>query len=220
MEQFTSLLQRLDAGSILACMALMSFAKNILPPLPSDALMVFAGALAALGLVGLVPLVSVCALGSTAGFMMMFALGRYSGSSLQSRERVWIVPVRSVQVYVSAIETLFQRYGYGVIAANRFLGVKRVTVAFFAGLSGLSVWKTSACALCSAVAWSAVLVCVGYTLGEGWKHVLAYLSVYGSVMFVIVMVLLVWAFWKSPLSGTQTTVSNTSSPVSNSSSTA
>jgi membrane protein DedA with SNARE-associated domain len=197
MEQFTALLQRLDATSILVCMACISFAKNILPPLPSDALMVFAGTLAALGLVGVVPLVSVCALGSTAGFMVMFALGQRSGRGLQSRERIWIVPVRSVQRYVNAIETLFQRYGYGVIAANRFLGVKRVTVAFFAGWSGLSVWKTSFCALFSAAAWSATLLYGGYVLGEGWKHVLAYLSVYGSVMFVVVVAVLAWAFWKS-----------------------
>jgi len=197
MEQFIALLQNLDAASILACMALTAFAKNLLPPLPSDALMVFAGTLAALGVVGVMPLVSVCALGSTAGFMVMFALGQRSVRGLQSRERVWFVPVRSVQRYVNAIETLFQRYGYGVIAANRFLGVKRVTVAFFAGLSGLSVWKTSACALFSAAAWSATLLYAGYVLGEGWKHVLAYLSVYGSVMFVVVVAVLVWAFWQS-----------------------
>jgi membrane protein DedA with SNARE-associated domain len=192
MEQFTTFLQNLDATSILTCMALVAFAKNIVPPLPSDALMVFAGTLVGLGAVAMMPLVGSCALGSTAGFMLMFALGRHSESRLQGRERVWFVPMR----FLSAIETLFQRYGYGVIAANRFLGVKRVAVAFFAGLSGLSAWKTSICALFSATAWSVALLYAGFALGAGWKIVMNYLALYGWVMFVGVLLVVVIVLYR------------------------
>jgi membrane protein DedA with SNARE-associated domain len=186
-EHITSFLQSLDAASILACMALIAFAKNIVPPLPSDALMVFAGTLVGLGIVGMMPLVASCAVGSTAGFMVMFALGRRSAQGLQGRERVGLLPVRSLHTYLHAIEILFQRHGYGVIAANRFLGVKRVAVAFFAGLSGLSAQKTSICALFSAAAWSAALLYAGFALGAGWNIVMHYLSLYGWVMFVCVL---------------------------------
>jgi membrane protein DedA with SNARE-associated domain len=195
MEQWIPSLQSLNPAVLLVCMAALLFAKNLLPPLPSDALTVFSGTLIALGVVDAVTMLAACTFGSTAGFMVMFGIGNQMGSQmrnrtgnrsevfLQEREHLWFVPVR----YWQGMERLFQRYGYWVIIANRFLGVKRVTVAFFAGMSGLSVWKTCVCACCSAFAWSAVLLGAGYYLGGAWREAMRYLSVYAWVMFGVVI---------------------------------
>jgi membrane protein DedA with SNARE-associated domain len=103
------------------------------------------------------------------------------------KERVLFIPV----AYIQALKRLFERYGYYVIVANRFLGVKRIGVSFFAGLSGCSAWKTVLCAALSAAMWSGLLLYAGLLLGASWKGVLQYVSLYGWIMFAVLVSVLI-----------------------------
>src|SRR5215510_15434474 len=72
-----SWLQSLPPLGVLALMFFIAYIENIFPPSPSDVILVFAGTLIGIGVVGFAPALVVATLGSTLGFMTAYVLGRY-----------------------------------------------------------------------------------------------------------------------------------------------
>ncbi len=85
----------------------------------------------------------------------------------------------------------FERYGYWLIVANRFLAGTRAVVAFFAGMSDLKLGATVALSFASSLLWNAVLVTAGFILGNNWERVGFYLSTYSQVVTGIVVLVII-----------------------------
>ena len=111
---------------VLALMFFFAYIENVFPPSPSDVVLIFAGTLIGIGTVGFFPALAVATAGSVLGFLSAYFLGRYFQQSLfTGRWGRWL-PLNTLQ----QVEGLFQKYGYGVIVANRFLAGTRAIVSF------------------------------------------------------------------------------------------
>ncbi len=183
MEEFLQNLSELNPLWVYVTVAAIAYIENILPPFPSDVAVVAAGALIAVGRVDFLTLLIVTTAGSTLGFMTMYKIGDWIGDHILEAGKIKFIPVESVR----RVEEWFRRYGYGVIVANRFLAGTRAVVSFFAGLSELSLWKTTVLSFVSALIWNSLLLFAGKTLGDNWSIIIVYLEAYSKVVTTIVI---------------------------------
>jgi membrane protein DedA with SNARE-associated domain len=163
----------------------IAYIENLLPPFPSDVAIVAAASLVAFGSVNIAPLIIAATLGSTLGFLTMYRIGHWFGDRVLETGRIRFISVDQVH----KVETWFRTYGYGVIVANRFLAGTRAVISFFAGMSNLSLWKTTVLSLFSALAWNSILVYAGKTLGTNWSSIAFYLETYSKAITTLLLVL-------------------------------
>ena len=187
MEDFVSSLIHLDPTLVLLAVLGIAFLENLLPPFPSDVLVVAAGSLVGLGTVGFVHVLLAAAIGSTLGFVAMYFIGKWFGHRILAEGRLPFVPPRAMRT----VHAWFERYGYWLIIANRFLAGTRAVVAFFAGMSDLRLGTTVALSFASSLLWNAVLVTAGFILGNNWERVGFYLSTYSQVVTGIVVLVII-----------------------------
>jgi membrane protein DedA with SNARE-associated domain len=191
-EQGIDWLQHLPPAGVLALMFFIAYIENIFPPSPSDVLLVFAGTLIGIGTIGFAPALLVSTLGSTLGFMTAYGLGRYFERHVVEGRFSRYLPVAAI----NQVERLFVRFGYGVIVANRFLAGTRAIVSFVAGMSRMNLPATTALCALGAAVWNAILLYLGMAFGKNWQQVGQYLSIYSSVVTIIVIILLAIFVWR------------------------
>jgi membrane protein DedA with SNARE-associated domain len=75
--------------------------------------------------------------------------------------------------------------------ANRFLAGTRAVVSFFAGMSELSLWKTTLLSFLSALVWNSILLFAGGKLGQNWQTIGFYLDTYSKTVTTIVIIAVV-----------------------------
>lgn len=160
-----------------------AFIENIFPPSPSDSIIVLGGSLVGMGQLNL-PLVLLCATaGSTLGFIAMYKVGDWFGIRILETGRFTFIP-RST---VALVETWFQKYGYWLIVANRFLSGTRAVVSFFAGMARLDLLRTTVLCALSALAWNSILITGGFYLGNNWERIGFYISTYSDIVTGIIL---------------------------------
>ncbi|MBI4417948.1 MAG: DedA family protein [Ignavibacteriales bacterium] len=186
MEHLVERLLDLNPFLIYAVVASIAFIENILPPFPSDVAVVAAGSLVGLGTIGLIPLLAVTTVASTLGFITMYFIGLWFGRRILEQGKIKFLPLESVH----RVESWFRIYGYWVIAGNRFLAGTRAVVSFFAGISELSITKTTMLSFVSALAWNSILILSGKALGENWSSLAGYLETYSKAVTGIIVAIL------------------------------
>ncbi|MDX2030077.1 MAG: DedA family protein [Blastocatellia bacterium] len=184
-------LQQLPPGGVLLFMFFVAYIENVFPPSPSDVLILFAGTLISVGTVGFPESLAVTTLGSVTGFMTAYLAGRNFERVMETRLGRWL-PVGAIE----QVERLFQRYGYGVIIANRFLAGTRAVVSFFAGMSKMNLPLTTALCAVSAAVWNTLLLYLGMVFGKNWRRGAEYIETYSKVATAIVFTVIVVLVWR------------------------
>lgn len=189
MEEFIFRIQSLDPIWVYVVVFAFAYIENIFPPSPSDTVIIVAGSLVGLGRVGFVETLFIATLGSTLGFITMYKVGDWFGVKILEQGKIKFIPIESVK----KVEAWFQKYGYWIIIVNRFLSGTRAVVSFFAGMSELNLLRTTILCFFSALAWNAVLMAGGFTLGKHWKRLGFYLSTYSKIVTgLLVLAAVVW----------------------------
>ena len=192
MEQGIFWLQQAPPWGVLLLMFLIAYIENIFPPAPSDMLLVFAGTMIGFGAVDFSQALAAATIGSTTGFMTAYLLGRYfEGHIVEGRVGRYL-PTGAIQ----KVEGLFRRFGYGVIVANRFLAGTRAIVSFFAGMSRMSLAKTTILSALSAAAWNTLMLMLGEIFASNWQKVASYLQLYSVVVTGIVALVVAIGLWQ------------------------
>jgi len=174
----------------------IAYGENVMPPIPGDMVVVLGGYLAGRGHLHLGLVVLLATIGGALGFMTVYALGRAVGPRILEPGRYrWVS-----QDGVARVQQWLHRYGYGVVAANRFLTGARSVISLAVGIAQMSAWKTCVFATLSALVWTALISYAGYTLGENWPLVASYLDTYGRVVGGLLLALaLAWGmrwYWQ------------------------
>src|SRR5262249_13268544 len=207
MEQAISWLQTLSPVGVLTLMFLIAYIENIFPPSPSDMLLVFAGTLIGIGVVGFAPALIVSTLGSTLGFMTTYVIGRYFEQHFVSGRYHRYLPVNAIH----QVERLFNRFGYCGILSIRFLAGTRAIVSFFAGMSKMNLTATTLLSAVSAAAWNSILLYLGIIFANNWRAAAQYLAIYSKVATAVVgvaLVIFLWRFFRKRRSSTNAATIN------------
>ncbi len=160
-------------------LAVSAFFENMLPPIPGDTVTVFGGYLVGSGRLTLAGTVLATTAGSFAGFMAMYAVGRFLGHELLRHGGKVFAPAT-----IEKVHGWFERYGVGVVLANRFLSGARSVISICAGIARLNPWLVAGCCLVSCLAWNWLLIWAGSKVGENWGMIIEMLKKYNAVMAV------------------------------------
>lgn len=189
-EELVLTLQTLPVWGILWLTLGIAYIENLFPPSPSDLLLVFIGTLVGFGTVSFTSILIVATIGSVAGFVTAYAIGRRLGLRITNIR--WL-PFLSVENF-EKVERLFARYHGLIVIGNRFIPGTRAIIAFAAGATKLPFPRTAIYSALSATLWNAILIWFGSFLGERWREADAYLSAYGTtVTILLVIAFIIWA---------------------------
>lgn len=184
LEWFSNFFEWMEALSpVWAYLVLLvvAYGENVMPPIPGDMVVVFAGYLAGIGNLNLGVVVLLSTLGGAVGFMTVFAVGYRLGRDVLDPDRLRWLPRDGF----GKARRWIHRYGYGVIAANRFLSGARSVISLTAGVAQMEPWRTAWWCTVSAFLWTGLISYAGYAVGENWEIVVVYLRAYGRVILLL-----------------------------------
>lgn len=164
--------------------ALLMFAENVFPPLPSEIIMPFAGFAAARG--DLHPAAAVLSgtAGSVAGGLPWFLLARRWGAErlrrLVERRGHWLAVTPDE---LDRAGRWFSRHGPPVLVFGRLVPGVRTLVALPAGFCGMAVGPFIAWSVLGSALWCSLLVGAGYALEDRYERMAGALDVLSKAVF-------------------------------------
>jgi membrane protein DedA with SNARE-associated domain len=163
---------------------IFAFIENIFPPSPSDVVVVVGASLIATTSLEFVPVLIITSLGSSTGYMLMYLMGKLFGEKIIRSGRISFI----TQEGLSNTDIWFNKWGYKLILANRFMPGTRSVISFFTGVYELEVLKTFIYSTISAFAWNIIIIYAGMLLGNNVEIIDYYLTTYSKVGIAISVV--------------------------------
>ncbi len=164
---------------------LLMVAESLVLPIPSEAVMPFAGYLASQGDMTILGALVASSLGSLVGSLLGYAMGRYGLLPLVVRygRYVFVQPH-----HVVAAQSYFERRGTAAVFLCRFIpGVRHVS-SIPAGAARMPLVPFSLASLAGATLWNMFLFAVGYRYGEAAAHAIKpYLDLVGLGLLVLIV---------------------------------
>ena len=191
-EQIITLLNTLPNESIYLFLFINAFTEYLFPPFPGDTIMIFGAYLVGTGKLDLLTVYGVSTTGSLCGFLALFSFGKHYGREFFLRKNYRLFP----KEMILHIEEWFQRYGVGLIVANRFFSGVRSAISLFAGIANMKLMVTTLAALTSSVIWNAVLISGGYFLGKNWQLVVTILKRYNQAVVTLLVLFILLYLWQ------------------------
>ena len=181
-QETVQFINTLPPSSIYLVFFLVAYVENIVPPIPGDVLVAFGGYLAAESVIGLVPVLLLTTIASVIGFMSMYWIGSRWGTLIQQKkQQFWLLRFIPLK-YINKVRSWMQRWGMGVVLANRFLAGTRSVISLTAGLSHTRISSTIFYSTLSSILWNGILLGFGWIVHENWQLIGEYLSLYGRII--------------------------------------
>lgn len=167
-----------------------SMIENIFPPWPGDVPIVFAGFLAAHGVLTLSMAFAASLIGNLLSGLFMYYAGTYVvfivyRIRLRVRRpafvRKWLGEVFS-RKQLERTREWFVRWGAGLVIISRFLAGIRIFVVVVAGLTRMNLAIFLLAFGLGVSIWNVLLLGGGYALGENWEQILGWIKIYSTAV--------------------------------------
>lgn len=193
-EDILSCIVKLSPFWLLVALTFFSYFENIFPPSPSDLVVVVGGSLIGTGVISFFPTLFLITLGSVAGFMTIYYIGSTLDKKVVKAHKLKFIPTKGIE----KVEAWFAKYGYWMIAANRFMPGTRSVISLFAGLSELEVKRTIILSTLSAIGWNILMIYLGMIFERNVKKVDILLETYSNIVLAItaaaIIIYVVWFY--------------------------
>jgi len=144
-------------------------------PVPSEAIMLFAGFSVSKGELTLFGIVAAGVLGNLVGSWIAYAVGYYGRLDLLERNKLIHISPK----HLAWADSWFERYGAPTVFFSRMLPIIRTFISLPAGVAKMPFWRFSAYTFLGSIPWVLALAIVGEKVGdnwEDWRHKLGYLD--------------------------------------------
>ncbi len=174
--------------------AFLMFLENVFPPIPSELIMPLAGFNAASGQQNLVAVIIAGSIGSLAGALLWYWIGRRIGADrlkrLTRRHGRWLTITPEE---VDQSNAWFHKYGGLAVLIGRLVPTVRTFISVPAGVAEMPLVKFLAYTTFGTVTWTAILTLAGYWLQSQYEKVSTWLN---PVSTGVVVILLGWYLWR------------------------
>ena len=153
----------IDATGLAGVFALMT-AESACVPIPSEAIMLFAGFNVAEGNLTLWGIVTAGVLGNLAGSLIAYAAGYYGRIELLDRNRLIHINRR----HLESADRWFELHGSATVFFTRMLPIIRTFISLPAGVARMPVGRFIAFTLAGCIPWVLMLAIVGREVGDRW----------------------------------------------------
>ena len=177
-----SLIAAIGYPGIVLAMAL----ENIFPPIPSEAVLPFAGALSAKGEMDFWGAVAAGTAGSLIGAIVLYAIGYFAREAGVRR----IVEAYGKYVFVSEKDldraaAWFERYGEAIIFFGRLIPLIRSIVSVPAGYTRMNIVRFLIYTTLGTTLWNLILTYAGRVLGENWADISEMMAPYENGALIL-----------------------------------
>lgn len=179
----------IDSAGNLGVFVLMTLESACIP-VPSEAIMLFAGFSASKGELTLFGIVVAGVLGNLIGSWIAYALGYFGRIDLLEKNKLIHISPK----HLKWADDWFARYGNATVFFSRMLPIIRTFISLPAGVAKMPFWRFSAYTLLGSIPWVLMLAIVGEQVGknwEDWRHKLGYLDYVVLLAIVVGVVYLI-----------------------------
>ena len=185
-------------GSLgLAGIFVMMLADAALVPIPSEAIMLFAGFDVANGRFSLVAVVVAGVLGNLVGSWASYAIGYFGRLGLVQEHGRGILHVSPR--LLARVDGWFARYGSLTVLFGRVVPLVRTYVSLPAGVGKVPIVRFTVLTIIGCIPWVLALALVGEAVKHNWRsweHAIGYVSYIVLVLVVIGIVYLAVRWWR------------------------
>jgi len=173
--------------------ALLMFAENVFPPIPSELIMPLAGFNAAQGVGSLIGAIIAGTVGSVAGLSVWYWIAVRFGL-----RRLKILSDRMGRFFMMDAEDIdnacrwFDRHGVSAVMFGRLLPTIRTLISVPAGLASMPFWVFLAFSAAGTFLWTGFLTITGYLLESQYSRVEAWINPLSTFVVVGVIILYIW----------------------------
>jgi membrane protein DedA with SNARE-associated domain len=173
----------IDATGLAGVFALMML-ESACVPIPSEAIMLFAGFNVSEGNLTLVGIVAAGVLGNLAGSLIAYAAGYYGRIELLDRNRLIHVNRR----HIEWADRWFERHGSATVFFTRMLPIIRTFISLPAGVARMPLGRFVVFTVAGSIPWVLMLAIIGREVGDRWDQWKDYLH-YADYAVVAVIVI-------------------------------
>ena len=172
--------------------ALLMILENVIPAIPSELILPFAGFLVAQRELTLIGVVASGSAGSVVGATAWYVLGRAWGKRrvhrFIARHGRWVL--LDVEDFTRA-EAWFERHQKAATFVGRLMPGVRSLISVPAGVSQMPPAKFFVYTLAGTTLWTFALTLAGYVLADAYERTRAVVGPIGSIVFGLLLVVLV-----------------------------
>ena len=150
---------------------LLMIAESMVLPVPSEAVMPFAGFAVAEATMSWAGVIASATLGSIAGSLIGYAIGKFGGRPFVARFGKYLLLDPED---LAATDRFFQRRGSVTILVSRFIPIVRHLISIPAGMASMKLVPFCAFTIIGAGLWNAFLTWCGFVLKSNWTVVTRY----------------------------------------------
>jgi membrane protein DedA with SNARE-associated domain len=153
-----------DAG--LAGVFLLMLAGSACIPVPSEAVMLFAGFTVSNGDHSLLAIIVAGFAGNMVGSWLAYAAGYYGRVDLLERNRlIHVSPAR-----LAWVDRFFEQHGDAAVALTRVMPLVRAFISLPAGIARMPFWRFTWLTALGSIPWVAGLAILGNAVGDNWDE--------------------------------------------------
>ena len=154
----------IDATGLVGIFVLMTLESACIP-VPSEAIMLFAGFNVSEGDLSMFGVVAAGSLGNLAGSLIAYAAGYYGRIELLDRNKLIHVNRR----HLEWADRWFERHGSATVFFTRMLPIVRTFISLPAGVARMPVGRFVVFTLAGSIPWVLLLAIIGREVGERWE---------------------------------------------------
>ena len=180
----------IGSAGVVAVFLLMTLESACIP-IPSEAIMLFAGFSVSNGELTLFGVVAAGVLGNVAGSAIAYAVGYYGRLDLLEKNKLIHISPK----HLKWADDWFARYGSWTVFFSRMLPIIRTFISLPAGVARMPFWRFTAFTIAGCVPWVLMLTFIGKQAGDHWDqwknslHYVDYAVVAAIVVGVVYLVL-------------------------------
>ncbi len=170
-----------DTG--LAGIAFLMFLHSACLPVPSEAVMLFAGFNVSTGDQSMLGIIAAGMVGQIVGSWLIYAAGYFGRIELLEKNRL----IHLGSERLAATDRWFERHGDAAVFWTRMVPVVRALISLPAGMAEMPFWRFSWLTALGSLPWIAGLALLGDAVGnnwESWRDHLQYLDYAATVLIV------------------------------------
>ena len=154
----------IDSAGLAGVFVLMTLESACIP-IPSEAIMLFAGFNVSQGTLTLLGVVAAGVAGNVVGSLIAYAAGYWGRVELLERNR--LIHISPAQL--ARADAWFERYGSVTVFFTRMLPIIRTFISLPAGVARMPVGRFTALTAAGSLPWVLMLALVGRSVGDNWE---------------------------------------------------
>jgi membrane protein DedA with SNARE-associated domain len=182
----------IDATGYIGIMILMAL-ESMVAPVPSEAVMPFAGFAISNGTLSWGGVIFFSTLGSIVGSLIGYWMGAKGGRPLVEK---WGKYLLLDKHDLDITEKWFSKRGDSTVLICRFIPVVRHVISIPAGMGKMNLLKFSLFTIIGAAMWNSILSVAGFFLKENWGEIMKYSHIIDYVIVGVLIIVIVYYGYK------------------------